>query len=90
MLCEGNPAVVRNINAVGLKRAGFSREAIQEVKAIFKELFRSGKNFSQAMEVISKMTISSDQAKYLLDFCTTDSPRGICIKKVEETSSDEE
>ena len=90
MLCEGNPAVVRNINAVGLKRAGFSREAIQEVKAIFKELFRSGKNFSQAMEVISKMKISSDQAKYLLDFCTTDSPRGICIKKVEETSSDEE
>jgi hypothetical protein len=42
------------------------------------------------MEVISKMTISSDQAKYLLNFCTTDSPRGICIKKVDEASSDEE
>ncbi len=89
MLCEGNPAVVRNINAVGLKRAGFSRDAIQEVKTIFKELFRSGKNFSQAMDGISKLTITSDQAKYLLSFCTTDSPRGICIKKVDDAPEEE-
>ncbi len=92
MLCEGNPAIVRNINAVGLKRSGLSREAIREVRIIFKELFRSGKNFTQAMETISQMDIQSDQAKYLIAFCTADSHRGLAFKKPEETSeaNDEE
>ena len=39
MLVDGNPARVRGLNLVGLKRAGFSREDMQELKRAFRSLF---------------------------------------------------
>lgn len=83
MLCEGNPGLVRNVNAVGLRRAGFSRDDIAEIKTIFKELFRSQKNFTQAMSTINDLALHSPPAQKILTFLNTKSKRGINIKRGE-------
>lgn len=80
-LCEGNPAVIRNINAIGLKRSGSSAGEITEIKHIFRTIFRSNKVFSEAKKDVQALTPISENAKHLIDFCLADSPRGLTLKK---------
>lgn len=87
-LCEGDPANIRNINLIGLKRRGVSREAIAEIKMIFKEIYRSNKNFTQAITQIKSENIVSEEAKYLLNFCETPSNRGLILKSAPEKEQD--
>lgn len=41
MLLEGNPAVIRGINAVGLERNGFSGEQIKAIKQAYRLIYRN-------------------------------------------------
>lgn len=50
MLVEGNPARVRSLNLVGLKRAGITTEQMSQLKKAFRTLYRSGHTLSQALE----------------------------------------
>lgn len=49
MLVEGNPALVRSLNFVGLKRAGIDREEISQLKKAFRLLYRSGNTIREAI-----------------------------------------
>jgi UDP-N-acetylglucosamine acyltransferase len=40
-ITDGNPACVRGVNSVGLRRAGFSEESRRALKEAYKRLFRS-------------------------------------------------
>ena len=46
----GNPVEVAGLNSVGLKRRGFTDEALLNLKKAYRLLYRSGHNVSQAME----------------------------------------
>ncbi len=50
MTVEGNPARVRCVNTVGLKRRGFSDERIRIIKDAYKLLYRSGLPRGQAAD----------------------------------------
>jgi UDP-N-acetylglucosamine acyltransferase len=50
MTVEGNPARVRTLNLVGLKRAGFSTADLQALKKAFRILYRSELTFKDALE----------------------------------------
>lgn len=54
MLVEGNPARVRSLNLVGLKRAGIAEanqgQVFQTLKKAFRVLYRSGLPLNQALE----------------------------------------
>lgn len=50
VIADGQPAVVRAINKIGLERRGFSPAQLDRVKQIFRLLFRDGLNRSQALE----------------------------------------
>lgn len=80
MMCEGNPATIKGLNLVGLRRGGADRMAIQEVKQLHKLYFRSNLNTKQAIEEIEKLPISSEHGKHLLGFLSVDSKRGITKK----------
>lgn len=84
MLCEGNPAMIRGLNAIGFKRRGGSLAALREVKEIYKLMYRSNKNTSQALSEIKDMTLKSEEAQYLLQFLSVDSKRGF-VKKSDDT-----
>jgi UDP-N-acetylglucosamine acyltransferase len=50
MLVEGNPAKVRSLNLVGLKRKGLSAAEIHELKEAFRLLYKSKFSFTEAVE----------------------------------------
>jgi len=64
------------LNMVGLRRAGFTPEQRLELKRLYRELFRSGKNLRPAVAEAQKK-FSSAPAKILLDFIA-ETKRGVC------------
>lgn len=75
-LADGNPAEVYGLNAVGLRRHNFSRDALTELKDAYKTLYRSDKNLSQAVAALRE-TVETEEGRALLAFLETESPRGI-------------
>lgn len=55
MLVEGNPARVRSLNLVGLKRVGMTKGQISLLKKAFRTLYRSGYTPAQALEHLELM-----------------------------------
>ena len=49
-IADGQPALIRAINKIGLERKGFTAEQLERVKAVHRILFRDGLNRSQALE----------------------------------------
>ena len=53
MLVDGNPARVRSLNLVGLKRAGFSRDDLRELKTAYRHLFSSDTALATQIEALA-------------------------------------
>lgn len=64
------------LNVVGLRRAGFSPTERLELKQLYRALFRSGKNLSEAVAG-ARENFSSPGAKVMLEFIAT-AKRGVC------------
>lgn len=67
-LVGGYPLKVVGINAVGLRRRGFTRETIRGLEQAFKILFFSGLNTSQALERINAEMEIIPEVRTILDF----------------------
>ncbi len=65
------------LNVVGLKRAGFTREERDELKAAFKLVYLSGLNTSQALEKAAEKNWGA-LAREFFDFIASAKKRGIC------------
>jgi UDP-N-acetylglucosamine acyltransferase len=65
------------INAIGLKRAGFSAKDRDEIKNAFKLLYTSGLNISQALKKAATMNLGAS-AREFFDFVANAKKRGIC------------
>lgn len=76
-LCGGYPLQVMGLNHVGLKRRGFSEEVVKTLHRVFRILFRSKFNTSQAVTRIKEEIEMTDEVKLVLDFIAQ-SERGIC------------
>lgn len=70
------PSTIRSINLIGLKRAGFNPDAINEIKKAFKLIYKSGLNTTQAVEKILEGN-PGREVKHLVEFIKN-SKRGIC------------
>lgn len=77
MIVEGNPAVVRAVNIVGLRRAAVSAEVRLNLQRAHRILYRSGIGPGTALERIRAEIPSSAEIEYLCEFIAT-SKRGIC------------
>jgi UDP-N-acetylglucosamine acyltransferase len=75
-LAAGYPLKVVGLNAIGLKRRGFSREKIALLEKAFSFLFFSNLNTSQAIEEIKAKIEPVEEIKVILDFLEK-STRGI-------------
>jgi UDP-N-acetylglucosamine acyltransferase len=64
------------LNIVGLRRAGFTAEQRLELKRLYHQLFRSGKNLREALAAARK-DFHGAPAKVLLDF-VAEAKRGVC------------
>jgi len=88
-LCEGNPAYIRGLNLVGLKRRNVAKPAIVEIKELFRILFRSDKNTSQALKEIRALTLETPEAKILSDFVQVETSRGFLKKEATASGTEE-
>ncbi|HET7623932.1 MAG TPA: acyl-ACP--UDP-N-acetylglucosamine O-acyltransferase [Verrucomicrobiae bacterium] len=76
MLADGNPAVTRTINKIGLDRNGISEEAQTALRQAYKILFREGLTISNALARIEKELPMLAEVEYLLQFVRA-SERGV-------------
>jgi UDP-N-acetylglucosamine acyltransferase len=52
-LASNHPLVFEGLNSIGLRRRGFTREAISALDRAYEIIYRSGKNVSQALDAIA-------------------------------------
>lgn len=71
---------VFGLNVVGLRRAGFSAQDRDEIKAAFKLIYLSGLNISQALEKAATMKFAP-AARGFFEFVAAAKKRGICPLK---------
>lgn len=75
---SGNPLKMYGLNIVGLERRNYSEEDKHQLKNVYKIIFQSGLNTTQAIEKIqSDSQFTSQQVKQLLEFIKNSS-LGIC------------
>jgi UDP-N-acetylglucosamine acyltransferase len=67
-IADGNPAIIRGINQVGLERAGFSAETLRALKEAYRILYRSNLNVKQAVENIRHELPDIAEVTELCDF----------------------
>lgn len=77
MMIDGNPAVTRTVNKIGLERRGVSEEAQKALRQAFKIIFKEKLTISNALEKIESDLPQLDEVKHLVDFVRT-SERGVC------------
>ena len=86
-IVEGNPAVVRAVNIVGLRRAGVRADARMELQRAYKILYRSGHSPARGLERIRAELRPSVELDRLVEFIAS-SKRGICPGPGERASED--
>lgn len=64
----GNRAQLYGLNLVGLKRRGFSDEAISDLKKAYKIIFRSGLTQDEAFKQVAEEFPDRKEVTYLVDF----------------------
>jgi UDP-N-acetylglucosamine acyltransferase len=75
-LCAERNSVM-GLNVIGLKRAGFTVQDRQEIKAAFQLIYLSGLNISQALEKAAAMKVGA-AAREFFDFVAEAKKRGLC------------
>lgn len=76
VMMSGIKHIPQGINSEGLKRRGFSPEAISVIKKAYKILYRQGNTYTEALGLIRTLGESEAALKILIDFLNA-SKRGI-------------
>ena len=76
ILAVGEPLRYGGINSIGLKRRGFTKEAMTNIKKAYRKYFRSDLPRSSALEEMKTEMANSVEIKEIIDFIDT-SERGI-------------
>jgi len=80
VICNGNPAAAHGLNSEGLKRRGFSAEAIATLRRAYKALYKEGLTAAAACERLRQMAeeepAAAAEVSVLADFVRS-STRGI-------------
>ena len=77
VIALGNTAVPHGVNSEGLKRRGFSREGIAEIRRAYKSLYRAGLKLEDARQVIAQQVQTCPELSVLSGFLETTSQRSI-------------
>ena len=73
---SGNPAAPHGINSEGLKRRGFSSEAVMALKRAYRAIYKSGLTLEEAKAKLEEESVAHPEIQLLLDFLGV-SKRGI-------------
>lgn len=77
----GDRARLSGLNVIGLKRRGFSREDIHNLRTAYRLLFAQEGTMAERIEDVAGLYRESRPVMDLVDFIRQDSPRAICQPK---------
>jgi UDP-N-acetylglucosamine acyltransferase len=75
----GNRANLNGLNIVGLKRKGYSRDQIHELRKAYRMLFSSEGTLKERLEDVESMFSENPLAEQIIDFIKSDSDRSFCV-----------
>jgi UDP-N-acetylglucosamine acyltransferase len=75
----GNHAHLEGLNLVGLKRRGFSRQAINDLRATYRLLFAPEGTFQERLEDAADTYASSPEVREIVEFIRADADRPLCM-----------
>ena len=80
-LAIGNRAYLAGLNLVGLKRRGFSREAIHDLRRAYRLLFAVEGTLKERVEDVAQEFATHPQVHEILDFIREGADRAICTPR---------
>jgi UDP-N-acetylglucosamine acyltransferase len=75
----GNRASLCGLNIVGLKRKGFPREQIHELRQAYRMLFSSEGTLKERIDDVEHMFSANPLARQIIDFIKKESDRSFCV-----------
>jgi len=82
-MAMGNRAHLAGLNLVGLRRRGFSREAIHDLRRAYRLLFAEEGTLKERVEDVAGEFASHPQVHEILDFIRDGGDRAICTPKAD-------
>lgn len=76
IIAAREPVTYAGINLIGLRRRGFTRQQIDVIHSVYRTLYQSGLNVSQAIAHIKEEFDITPEVQYIIDFVES-SERGI-------------
>jgi UDP-N-acetylglucosamine acyltransferase len=80
----GVHAHLEGLNLVGLKRRGFSREAINDLRAAYRLLFADEGTFQERLDDVARVFGSSEHVMEIVDFIRADANRPLCQPRTDD------
>jgi UDP-N-acetylglucosamine acyltransferase len=78
-LAVGNRAHLAGLNLVGLKRRGFSREVIKDLRRAYRLLFAPEGTLSERIEDVAEEFATCREVQAIIDFLRAGGDRSICL-----------
>jgi UDP-N-acetylglucosamine acyltransferase len=82
-LVWGNHAHLEGLNLVGLKRRGFGRETIGELRSAYRLLFAEEGTFQERLEDAARTYGRSPEVMEIIEFIRADATRPLCLPQRE-------
>lgn len=77
----GNRAHLSGLNIVGLRRQGFEREQIHDLRKAYRLLFATEGTLKERLEDVDKMFSGDERVERIVAFIRTESDRSLCIPR---------
>lgn len=77
----GNHAHLGGLNVVGLKRRGFTREEIHDLRAAYRLLFAEEGTFQERVEDCAEIYASNPHVMEIVNFVRADAARPLCMPR---------
>jgi UDP-N-acetylglucosamine acyltransferase len=75
----GNHAHLEGLNLVGLKRRGFSRETVNQLRAAYRLLFADEGTFQERLADVADSYAGSPEVMEIVSFIQADANRPLCL-----------
>lgn len=77
----GNHAHLDGLNVVGLKRRGFTREQIHDLRAAYRLLFAEEGTFQERLDDADQLYAGNPQVTEIIEFIRADAARPLCMPR---------
>ena len=82
----GNRARLQGLNLVGIKRRGFDRDTIHDLRAAYRLLFAQEGTMAERLHDVDDMFGAHEPVREILDFIRADSSRSICQPSMDDAA----